>query len=83
MNAETPGSQDKFRRYRAAKKAAGLKEYRIWARDWDSPEFRAEMDRAEAYFAQLDGNNWVAEFGNQCLADFADALDREENKTSD
>ena len=83
MNAETPGSQDKFRRYRAAKKARGLKEYRIWAPDWDSAEFKAEMARAESYFAKLDENNWLAEFANECLADMADELDRAENKATD
>jgi Protein of unknown function (DUF3018) len=46
MNAQTPGKLSKFQRYRAKKKASGLKEYRVWARDWDCPEFKAEMERA-------------------------------------
>ena len=69
MNAETPGKLSKFQRYRARKKAAGYKEHRVWARDWDSPEFKAEMERAAAYFESLDEKNWVAVFADQCLAD--------------
>jgi Protein of unknown function (DUF3018) len=41
MNAESPRDQDKFRRYRARKKAAGLKEVRMWLPDVHSPEFKA------------------------------------------
>ena len=32
-------------RYRAAKKAAGLKEVRIWGLDTDNPEFWAKLKR--------------------------------------
>ncbi len=49
MNAETPGHQDKFRRYRARKKAAGLKEVRLWLPDTKSAEFKAQMERFAEY----------------------------------
>lgn len=32
-------------RYRAAKKAAGLKEVRIWVLDTSTPEFKAQLER--------------------------------------
>lgn len=32
-------------RYRAAKKAAGLKEVRLWTLDTKSPEFQAQLKR--------------------------------------
>lgn len=32
-------------RYRAAKKAAGLKEVRLWVYDTSNPEFRARLQR--------------------------------------
>jgi Protein of unknown function (DUF3018) len=78
MNAESPRDQDKFRRYRAAKKAAGLKEYRLWAPDWSSAEFQAEMKRAEVYFSRLDERNWMSEFSDQCMADASAAIEAEE-----
>jgi Protein of unknown function (DUF3018) len=46
MNAETPGKLSKFQRYRARRKAAGFKEVRLWVRDPNTPEFKAEMTRA-------------------------------------
>ena len=41
MNAPT----DKFRRYRAKKKAQGLREVRLWVPDVHAPGFGAEADR--------------------------------------
>jgi len=35
-------------RYRAAKKAAGLKEARLWTLDTKSPEFQAQLKREMA-----------------------------------
>lgn len=46
MNA--PPRQDKFRAYRARKKAAGLREVRMWVPDTRSPEFRKEAARQAA-----------------------------------
>lgn len=47
VNAETPRDQDKFRAYRARKKAAGLREVRLWLPDANSAEFKAQMARIE------------------------------------
>lgn len=46
MNSPVP--QDKFRAYRARKKAAGLREVRLWVPDVRSPEFRKEAARQAA-----------------------------------
>jgi hypothetical protein len=43
MNAQTPGKLSKFQRYRASKKAQGLKEVRMWVRDPMSPQVKAEI----------------------------------------
>lgn len=39
------GGLSKQARYRAAKKAAGLKEVRLWVYDTSNPEFRARLQR--------------------------------------
>lgn len=41
----SPPRQDKFRAYRARKKAAGLREVRMWVPDMTVPEFQKELDR--------------------------------------
>ncbi|SFP35199.1 antitoxin MazE family protein [Sphingomonas rubra] len=48
MNDASPGRYDKFRAYRARKKAAGLREVRLWLPDTRSPEFQAEAKRQAA-----------------------------------
>ena len=45
--AQNEGS-DKFRRYRARRKAAGMKLVRIWVPDPRSPEFAAQAEREAA-----------------------------------
>lgn len=44
MNEASPGQQDKFRRYRARKKAAGLREIRMWVPDVNAPGFQERLD---------------------------------------
>ena len=39
MNDSSPERQDKFRRYRARKKAKGLREIRMWVPDVNAPGF--------------------------------------------
>lgn len=46
MNA--PSRPDKFHAYRARKKAAGLREVRLWLPDTRTPEFQAEARRQAA-----------------------------------
>jgi hypothetical protein len=48
MNDLTPKRQDKFRAYRARKKAAGLREVRLWLPDVRSKEFREQAKRCAA-----------------------------------
>jgi hypothetical protein len=49
MNDLSPKRTDKFRAYRARKKAAGLREVRMWVPDIRNPEFLAQLKRdAEA-----------------------------------
>jgi hypothetical protein len=44
MNDLSPKRTDKFRAYRARKKAAGLREVRMWVPDVNSPEFQQALD---------------------------------------
>ena len=46
MTEASPEQQDKFRRYRARKKAQGLREVRLWALNTNAPGFQEEIDRA-------------------------------------
>jgi hypothetical protein len=45
MNDLSPKRTDKFRAYRARKKAAGFKEIRRWVWDVNSPAFKAQLER--------------------------------------
>ena len=45
MNDASPDKQDKFRRYRARKKAAGLREIRMWVPDINAPGFKEKLDK--------------------------------------
>ena len=45
MNDASPDKQDKFRRYRARKKAAGLREIRMWVPDVNAPGFQERLDK--------------------------------------
>ncbi|RHW17813.1 DUF3018 family protein [Sphingomonas gilva] len=49
MNDLSPKRTDKFRAYRARKRAQGLREIRLWVPDFRNPEVRARIEReAEA-----------------------------------
>jgi hypothetical protein len=45
MNDLSPKSTDKFRAYRARKRAAGLREIRMWVPDVHAPGFAQEAER--------------------------------------
>ena len=45
MNDLSPKHQDKFRTYRARKRAAGLREVRFWVPDVNAPDFWARSVR--------------------------------------
>lgn len=44
MNDPTPIRTDKFRAYRARKKAEGLREFRLWVPDINDRAFQIELD---------------------------------------
>ncbi len=69
MNADIPGSQNKFRRYRAAKKARGLKEIRMWLPDVYSAEFKSEMARAAKELNGSQSEREAMEFIEAVMAD--------------
>lgn len=48
MNDASPPKHDKFRAYRARKKADGRREVRLWLPDVRSPAFAAEARRQAA-----------------------------------
>lgn len=54
--------QDKFRAYRARKRAAGFRELRMWIPDLDSPVFRAEAARQAALADQSEEEREISDF---------------------
>jgi Protein of unknown function (DUF3018) len=69
MNAETPREQDKFRRYRARKKAQGLREVRLWLPDVNSAEFKAQMAVIEKELLASSEEREIALFMEAVLDD--------------
>lgn len=58
MNA--PPEQSKFQAYRARKKAAGLREIRMWIPDMRLPEVRAEARRQAALLDRTEDEREAA-----------------------
>ena len=58
MNA--PPKQSKFQAYRARKKAAGLREVRMWVPDLRSPAMQAEARRQAALLDQTEDEREAA-----------------------
>lgn len=54
MNDASPRKHDKFRVYRARKKASGLREVRLWLPDVRSPVLIAEAKRQAALLDRSD-----------------------------
>jgi Protein of unknown function (DUF3018) len=67
MNAQSPGKLSKFQRYRASKKAQGLKEVRMWVPDVTSPQFKALMERAEKEYRNLPVDSGLEAFIDDAL----------------
>lgn len=63
MTDLSPKRHDKFRAYRAKKKAAGLREVRLWLPDVRSPEFQASSARESAAlrasFSEEESMRWI------------------------
>ena len=71
MNVQT----DKFRRYRAKKKAQGLREVRLWVPDVHAPGFRAEAERQAKLLRGTPGELDAIAFAEALLAESRDDLD--------
>ncbi len=63
MNDSSPSRQDKFRRYRAKKKAMGLREIRMWVPDVNAPGFQDRLDdqiaRINASRSSQEALDWI------------------------
>ena len=70
--AEPDSQASKFARYRANKRASGKKLLRMWVRDPNTPEFKAEMARAAALLKNAPEQ---AE-----TLDFFEAIEREDDQ---
>ncbi|MBA4748605.1 MAG: DUF3018 family protein [Sphingopyxis sp.] len=57
----SPQHPDKFRVYRARKRAAGLREVRMWVPDTRSPAFRNEAARQAALLDHSEDERAAAE----------------------
>ena len=62
MNEASPEKQDKFRRYRARKKAAGLREVRMWVPDTRVPVFQERLDKSIAAINASEDSKRVQEW---------------------
>ncbi len=61
MNDASPAGQDKFRRYRARKKAAGLREVRMWVLDTRAPGFQERLTKQIAAINASKEDREIAE----------------------
>lgn len=68
MNVHTP-KPNKYKAYRERKKAAGLKQVRIWALDPDVPGFREAMNAA---FERERNSPEMQELNDWCEANAAE-----------
>ena len=69
MNDLSPERTNKFKAYRARKKAAGLKEVRRWVWDVNSPEFKAALARDVAAINAAPGEDEAMDFIEGVMAD--------------
>ncbi len=60
MTDASPARYDKFRAYRARKKAAGLREVRMWVPDVRLESVRAELARQAALLDRTDDEREAA-----------------------
>ncbi len=72
MNVHAP-KPDKYKRYRERKKAAGLKQVRIWTLDTSAPGFQEKLDAAIARINASEGERETIAFVEAMMAeDLAD-----------
>lgn len=69
MNKPASIAGDKFRRYRARKKAKGLREIRMWVPDINSPGFAEEAERQAALLRGAPEEREALDFIEAVMAD--------------
>ena len=69
MNDASPARDDKFRRYRARKKAAGLREIRLWVPDVTAPGFQERLDAQIARINASESNREALDWMEEVIAD--------------
>ena len=75
MNDASPPRHDKFRAYRARKKANGLREVRLWLPDVRSPGFRKEAIRQAALLDRSDDERQAASMMRHLASETWDSAD--------
>ncbi|WP_396595724.1 antitoxin MazE-like protein [Brevundimonas sp. R86498] len=68
MNVHAP-KPDKYKAYRARKKAAGLKQVRIWTLDTSRPGFQEELDAAIERINASESERETLIFGEALMAE--------------
>jgi hypothetical protein len=69
MNDIGPCPQDKFRRYRARKKAQGLREIRMWVPDVNAPDFQERLDQETATINSSRSSREALDWIEEVIAD--------------
>ena len=75
MNDLSPQRTDKFRTYRARKKAAGLREVRMWVPDVSTPEFQQALDAQIERINASEDEREVMIFCEAAAAEMWESLD--------
>lgn len=69
MNESSPARQDKFRRYRARKRAKGLREIRLWVPDVHAPGFQERLDQQVAAINASKSSREALDWIEEVMAD--------------
>lgn len=75
MNDASPPRHDKFRAYRARKKASGLREVRLWLPDVQSLVFTAEATRQAALLDHTEDERQAAATMRKLASEAWDSAD--------
>lgn len=75
MNDASPDRQSKFARYRARKKAQGLRELRMWVPDVNAPGFKEEAERQAKLLRGTTGEREALEWTEALRAESWKELD--------
>ena len=69
MNDASPSKQNKFARFRARKKAKGLREIRMWVPDVNAPGFQERLDEQIARINASDSSREALDFIDAVMSD--------------